>query len=224
MIVEKRLKGYKALLFDLDGTLLDALEDVGNAVNRVLAKRGFPTHNLDAYRYFIGDGATMLVTRALPEENRNDDTICACLEAFREDYGRSWNGKTRAYDGVPEMLDALTAHGLKMAVLSNKHDDFTKQCVTELLPHWTFDVVLGQRDGVPPKPDPTSALHVAQRMNLVPGDFLYLGDSAVDMKTAVTSGMFPVGALWGFRSAKELKEGGARILIKRPLEILNVLG
>jgi phosphoglycolate phosphatase len=224
MTVEKRLKGYKALLFDLDGTLLDTLEDLGNAVNRVLAKRGFPTHNLDAYRYFVGDGETMLFIRSLPEENRNDDTLRACLEAFRADYGRSWNVKTRAYDGVPEMLDALTAHGLKMAVLSNKHDDFTKQCVTELLPHWTFDVVLGQRDGVPPKPYPTSALHVAQRMNLVPGDFLYLGDSAVDMKTAVASGMFPVGALWGFRSAKELKEGGARILIKRPLEILNVLG
>lgn len=224
MTAKKRRKGTKALLFDLDGTLLDTLEDLGNAMNRVLAKRGFPGHNLDAYRFFIGDGETMLVTRALPEEIRNEDTIRTCLEAFRNDYSRSWNVRTKAYDGVPEMLDALAAHGLKMAVLSNKPDDFTKQNVAALLPHWTFDVVLGQRDGVPPKPDPTSALQVAQRLNVTSAEFLYLGDSAVDMKTATASGMFPVGVLWGFRSAEELKASGARVLIRRPLEILDVLG
>lgn len=214
---------YKAILFDVDGTLLNTLEDLCDAVNRVLAGKGFPTHKLDAYRYFVGDGAAMLITRALPEEKRNDDTIRSCLEVFREDYGRNWNVKTKPYDGVTEMLDALIARGLKIAALSNKPHEFTKRCVNHLLPNWTFDVVLGHRDAVPLKPDPAGALEVAKRLNMLPADFLYLGDSAVDMKTAIAAGMFPVGVLWGFRPVEELQENGAQALIERPLEILNLL-
>jgi len=214
---------YKAILFDLDGTLLNTLEDLGDAANRVLAARGFPTHKLDEYRYFIGDGTAMLITRALPEGQQNDDTIRACLKALLEDYGRNWKVKTRPYDGVTEMLDGLTARRIKMAVLSNKSHDFTKRCVADLLPNWTFDVVLGQRDTVPLKPDPAGALEVAERLNIPPANFLYLGDSAVDMKTAITAGMFPVGVLWGFRLAEELQENGAQALIERPSEVLNLL-
>lgn len=214
---------YKAILFDLDGTLLNTLEDLRNAANRVLAARGLPTHNLDEYRYFIGDGTAMLITRALPEEKRNDDTIRACLKAFREDYGRSWKVKTKPYDGVTEMLDELTVRGLKIAVLSNKSHEFTNRCVHDLLPNWTFDVVLGQRGEVPLKPDPAGALEVAERLNIPPAEFLYLGDSAVDMKTAIAAGMFPVGVLWGFRPAEELRENGAQALIERPSEVLNLL-
>ena len=214
---------YKAILFDLDGTLLDTLEDIGNAMNRVLAGKGFPTHEMDVYRYFVGDGAAMFIKRALPEEKRNDDTIRACLKKFMEDYGRNWNVKTKPYEGVPEMLDELTERGLKMAVLSNKPHEFAKQCVTEVLSNWNFDVILGQRNGVPPKPDPAGALEVAGRLNTLPADFLYLGDSGVDMKTAVASTMFPVGALWGFRSMEELKENGSRALVERPAEVLNLL-
>jgi len=187
---------YKAILFDLDGTLLDTLEDLGNSVNRVLAARGFPTHTLNEYRYFVG---------------------------FSEDYGWSWNVKTRPYEGIPEMLDALTERGLKIAVLSNKQHEFTKRCVADLLPNWTFGVVLGQRDAVNRKPDPAGAVEVAERLHIPPAEFLYLGDSAIDMRTAIAAGMFPVGVLWGFRSAEELKEGGAQALIERPLEILNLL-
>ena len=131
--------------------------------------------------------------------------------------------KTRLYDGVPEMLDALTGRGLRIAVVSNKPDDFTKQCVAYFLPNWRFDAVIGQRDEIPHKPDPAGALEAAERLNIHTGDCLYLGDSAVDMKTAVAAGMFPVGALWGFRSAKELRENGAQVLIKRPLEVLDLL-
>ena len=219
----KRMR-YKAILFDLDGTLLDTLEDIGNAANRVLAENGFPTHDLDVYRYFIGEGAAWLITRSLPEENRDKETILTCLNAFREDYGQNWNIKTKPYPGVAEMMNALTSRGLKMAILSNKPDDFTKQCAQTLLATWTFDVVLGARDGVPRKPDPLSALEVAAHLKVAPSDFLYLGDSAVDMKTATAAGMFPVGALWGFRSADELQEGGARKLIGHPFEILDCLG
>jgi phosphoglycolate phosphatase len=214
---------YKAIIFDLDGTLLNTLADLGNAVNRVLAQRGFPTHALDEYRYFVGNGTRMLIIRALPEKKRDDETVAECLEAFREDYGQHWKVKTRLYDGVPEMLTALTARGLRIAVVSNKPDDFTKQCVAYFLPHWRFDAVIGQRDEVPQKPDPAGALEAAELLHISPGDFLYLGDSSVDMKTAVAAGMFPVGALWGFRSAKELRENGAQALITRPLELLDLL-
>lgn len=214
---------FKAILFDLDGTLLDTLEDLGNAANCVLAEKGFPTHTLDTYRYFVGDGVTMLMNRALPEDNRNDDTIRACVRTFREEYGRNWNVKTRPYDGVAEMLDALTANGLKMAVLSNKPDEFTKQCVAEFLPDWTFDMVLGQNNSVPLKPDPSGAKEIAKCLNISPSNFIYLGDTAIDMKTAVAAGMFPVGALWGFRTGKELLENGALVLVERPPELLNLL-
>ena len=214
---------YKAILFDLDGTLLDTLKDIGNAANRVLAGKGFPTHELDAYRYFVGDGTAMLINRALPEEKRNDEVIRACLTEFLEDYGRNWNVKTLPYEGIPEMLDALNHRGLKLAILSNKPHEFTKQCATELLSNWNFDVVIGQRDGTPPKPDPAGALEVAKRLNIPPADFLYIGDSGVDMKTAVASGMFPVGVLWGFRSMEELKDNGSLALIDRPSEILSLL-
>ena len=214
---------YRAALFDLDGTLLDTLEDISNAVNRVLAGKGFPTHELDVYRYFVGDGSAMLINRALPEEKRTDDVIRGCLKQFLEDYGRNLNIKTKPFEGIPEMLDALKDRGLKMAILSNKPHELTKQCATKLLSNWNFDVVIGQRNGVPPKPDPAGALEVADRLNIPPADFLYVGDSGVDMKTAVASGMFPVGVLWGFRSMGELKDNGSLALVDHPSEILSFL-
>lgn len=217
------LKSYKAILFDLDGTLLDTLEDLGNSANRVLSQKGFPTHALDSYRYFVGDGSAMLITRALPEDKRNDDMVQLCLDAFLKDYRRNWNVSTKPYDGIAKMLDSLTAHRIKLAVLSNKRHDLTKLCVTELLHKWRFEAILGQRKNVPRKPDPAGALEAAQILNISPSDFLFLGDSAVDMKTALAAGMFPVGALWGFRPAKELLQSGARALINEPPEILNLL-
>ncbi len=214
---------YKALIFDLDGTLLDTLEDLGNAMNRVLVKKGFPTHSLDAYRYFVGDGITMLVTRTLPPEDRDNETTHYCLEAFREDYSQNWNIKTKPYDGIPEMLDAVAARGLKMAILSNKPDDFTKRCVAELLPNWDFDLVLGQRKGVPQKPDPAGALEIAAHFQVPISQILYLGDTAVDMQTAIAAQMLPVGALWGFRPLEELQKSGARAFLKQPIEILTLI-
>jgi phosphoglycolate phosphatase len=214
---------YKALIFDLDGTLLNTLDDLGNAMNRVLAKEGFPLHPVDAYRYFVGDGVTMLVTRTLPEDKRDTDTIQRCLEVFREDYSQSWNIKTKPYNGIPEMLDAVAARGLKMAILSNKPHDFTKYCVAELLPDWKFEMVLGQRDGIPRKPDPMGALEIADYFQLPVSEILYLGDTAVDMQTAIAAQMFPVGVLWGFRPREELQQSGARVLLSQPSELLSFL-
>ncbi len=214
---------YKAIIFDLDGTLLNTLDDLGNAVNRVLLGMGFPVHALDEYRSFIGDGVEKLINRALPEQNRNEDTLRTCLKAFREDYHKNWNVSTRPYKGIPELLDALKERGLKVAVLSNKPHDTANLCVAELLPRWRFDAVLGHRDGTPHKPDPSGALEISKRLNIHSEEFLYLGDSGVDMETAIAACMFPVGALWGFREAEELEESGARALISQPMEVLNLL-
>ena len=214
---------YKAIIFDLDGTLLNTLDDLGNAVNRVLSDMGFPTHTIDEYRSFIGDGVEKLINRVLPEEDRDEDTIRACLQGYQEDYHKNWNVHTRPYEGIPDLLDALQERELKVAVLSNKPHDAANLCVTELLPRWRFDVVLGHRDGTPHKPDPAGALEISQRLNIPPAEFLYLGDSGVDMATAISARMFPVGALWGFREADELEESGAKALISHPQEVLAFL-
>ncbi len=212
---------FRAVLFDLDGTLLDTLDDIGDSMNRVLAARGFPPHGMDRYRYFVGDGARTLVQRTLPEDRRDARTVEECLSQYRAEYAAHWKDKTRVYDGIPELLDGLTARGVRLAVLSNKPHDATAQCVEAFLPRWRFDAVHGQQDGIPHKPNPAGAQSVARTLGLAPVEFLYLGDTATDMQTAVAAGMFPVGALWGFRPAQELADHGARALLARPEDALR---
>lgn len=212
---------YKAVIFDMDGTLLDTLEDLADAMNLTLEDKGLPTHPVKAFRYFVGNGAAELVSRTLPPEKRNNDLIAECLEAFLREYDRNWNRKTRLYDGVPELLDALTAKEIPMAVFTNKPQHYAELCIQEFLPKWKFEVVLGQREGHPMKPDPVVPREIAEHLGLAPEAFLYLGDGDADMKTAVNANMFPVGALWGFRSEKELQDSGAVEVIRRPMELLE---
>jgi phosphoglycolate phosphatase len=214
---------FEAVIFDLDGTLIDTLDDIGDAVNRVLSNKHFPTHANTAYRKFVGDGSRILIERALPEKYRNDKIIHACHKEYIEDYSRNYHVKSKLYSGIPHLLDALTAKGLRLAVLSNKPDAITKNCVKTFLSAWDFDVVSGQRDSVPRKPDPQGALETAHKMSIPPSHFLYLGDTAIDMKTAVSAGMFPVGVLWGFRPLKELLENGACAVIDDPRALLDLL-
>jgi phosphoglycolate phosphatase len=196
------------------------LQDIANAGNTVLANNGFPTHEIDQYRMFIGSGITVLMERALPKDQRDPETAAHLADEFQEEYGRNGNAYTKPYPGVADMLNALQARHMKLAVLSNKPHEFTQQCVNEFLSRWTFQVVLGNNDTLPPKPDPTGALQIAGKWNLSPSQILYLGDSDIDMRTAKAAGMFPVGALWGFRSKEELLENGAQALIQKPLDIL----
>ena len=214
---------FDAVLFDLDGTLLDTLDDIADAANRVLVRHRYPTHPTASYRLFVGEGARVLVERALPEEARVPETIEQLYAEFRGEYARNWNAKTKPYDGVPEMLDGLVERGLKMAVLSNKPDDSTRMCVRELLSGWTFDAVLGHHDGIPPKPDPAGALEVAAELGVPPERILYVGDSSIDVQTAIDAGMFPVGVLWGFRSREELESSGARAVIESPRDLFALL-
>ncbi len=188
---------YKAVIFDLDGTLLNSLEDIADSANKVFENHGFPTHKLDAYRMFVGSGLNELMFRALPEEKRNTESIDDYVKEYRQEYTRNWNKKTKPYMGIAEMLDELVSRHIKIAVLSNKLHAFTKQCVDELLPNWKFDIVVGFQNGIPLKPDPTSVLQIAEQLNLSPSQILYVGDSDIDMKTGVAAGMHTVGVLWG---------------------------
>jgi phosphoglycolate phosphatase len=212
---------YEAVLFDLDGTLLDTLEDLAGAMNRVLDDLGCPTHPVDAYRYFVGEGIVNLVRRALPADRRGEAAVEDCIARMRAAYAEHWADHTHVYDGVPAMLDALTARGLPMAVLSNKPHDFTVRCVQRFLGRWTFAAVQGVAPDVPAKPDPTGARAVAARLGIAPGRFLYAGDTGTDMQTAVAAGMFPLGVLWGFRPAAELTAAGALALAPAPADVLT---
>ncbi len=214
---------FSAVIFDLDGTLLDTLTDIAHAGNCVLRQFGYPEHPVDAYRYFVGDGVRVLFERTLPDQNRNDATVEACAVEFRDAYSRLWNVHTHLYPGIDKLLAAIAQVPLPMAVLSNKPHAFTKLCVAEYLPEDDFGVVLGQREGVPQKPDPAGALEIAAQFSLSPDRFLFLGDTAVDMQTALAAGMVPVGVRWGFRPERELTEAGAQAIIGEPSELLALL-
>jgi len=160
------------------------------------------------------------VRRAVPEHCQDQPTFARCVEMVRCEYAQRWADKTKPYEGVPELLDALTARAIPMGVLSNKPDQFTRLCVTHLLPRWRFQAILGATPQLARKPDPAGALQVAAQLGVLPAQVLYLGDTNTDMQTAVAAGMFPVGALWGFRTAEELLASGAKALIQKPLELL----
>ena len=213
----------RAILFDLDGTLLDTLDDIGRAMNLVLARRGLKEYPLSAYRNFVGDGAGVLVRRSMQHENLTDAMVSQCITDFKAAYAETWNICTKPYSGIPELLDLLAQKAIPAAVLSNKPHEFTVRCVETFLPRRHFSAVLGEQPGRPCKPDPSGALEAARLLHAEPQDICYLGDTNTDMQTAIAAGMLPVGALWGFRPASELLAAGARHLIEKPLELFQVL-
>ena len=214
---------WQAVLFDLDGTLLNTLRDLGDSMNQVLEQEGFPTHPLDAYRYFVGDGVDKLVARSLPDHAREPDRISRLTDMMRLEYKKRWMDHTAPYPGIAELLRELADRDLRLAILSNKPHRATQYLVDRLLPGDRFELVLGAREGIPKKPDPAGAHEVAERFNAPPENFLYLGDTNTDMLTAVAAGMHPVGVLWGFRNAGELRESGARTLLDHPGELLSLI-
>ena len=214
----------QAVLFDLDGTLLDTLGDIAGAANAALALEAMPIHPAASYRQFIGDGVAMLFRRALPPDRDHDDArIDRCVAHFHATYAAAWNVSTQPYPGIPDLLDALRARDLPLAILSNKPDEFTQLCTRAYLGRWSWAAVVGQRDDVPRKPDPTSALIIARHLGLSPAAIVYVGDSSVDMRTARASGMTAVGVSWGFRSVEELRATGASAIIDHPGELLALL-
>jgi phosphoglycolate phosphatase len=207
----------------LDGTLLDTLEDIAEAANVALARGGHPQHAVDAFRYFVGEGVHVLFARALPADARTPEVIQQCADVFREVYRERWDVHTRPYPGIAELLAELVKRSVRMAVLSNKPHEATVRCIEKMLGDFPFEVVLGQRDGTPRKPDPAGAWEIADAMQLSPANFAFLGDTATDMETAVRANMHPLGVLWGFRPREELLEHGAKTLIAQPRELLDLL-
>ena len=212
----------KAVLFDLDGTLVNSLVDLANCVNHSLEAKGFATHNTEEFKYFVGDGIPKMIERALPKEYRNEKLVNEVKDIFLPYYAIHYADNTIAYDGMIELVSALKSQGIITAVVTNKEQNMANKVVTKLYGN-VFDLVFGKRDGIPAKPDPTAALMTMEKLGVKPCECVFVGDSGVDVATAVNSGAVPVGVLWGFRKEDELIANGAKHVISKPQELLKII-
>jgi len=209
---------YLSIIFDLDGTLLDTLTDLAETANEVLKRYKFPPHRHSAYKNFIGDGLVVLMQRITPP-GTEEKVIQQCCDVFTRLYSQSWNRNCCPYEGINDMLSALKSRGIKLNVLSNKPHEFTKHFVDEFFPGELFSMVYGQRNGFAKKPDPAVALQIAGECGVNPREMLFVGDSAVDIRTGKAAGMVTAGVSWGFRSVQELMENNADVIVNSPLEL-----
>ena len=211
------------VIFDLDGTLIDSIGDLADAMNAVLESLGYPAHPRDNYRFLVGDGIEILVRRALPPEVVDETNIPDVVDLMRQEYSTRWTATTRPFPEIPELLVKLHARNICTAVLSNKPDFATREIVGELFADNRFEIVRGALEGVPLKPDPSSVLGIISELGQSPQQSVFVGDTAVDMATGVNAGMRSVGVTWGFRDADELVDSGANHIIHQPLELLRFL-
>jgi HAD hydrolase, family IA, variant 1 len=213
---------YRAAIFDLDGTLVDSLADLADSANAMLAYYGFRPHDVDAYRYFVGDGSRKLIERILPQErNRDAAFVDEALARYKDCYAQRLLYQTKPYDGILAMLEELRRRKIPMAICTNKHQSASDKIVEKLFPKNTFQEVVGDQKGLPRKPDPQKVLQIAAQMDVSPASIAYFGDTAVDMDTAHNAGALAVGVLWGFRPQEELIERGAQILLSHPRELFQ---
>lgn len=212
-----------AVIFDLDGTLLDTIEDMTDAVNSALEQRGFPTRSIEEIKRCVGEGPKVFAHGALPAEVRQPEMIENLIKEYREEYAGRWTRKTRPYPGIVNLLKTLNDHSIPMSILSNKREEVVKKAVAHFLPGIAFEEIRGARPEVPLKPDTSAALQLAQCIGSGPEQVLFIGDTKTDMQTACSANMIGVGVLWGFRTADELRRYGAKHLIADPLEILKLL-
>jgi phosphoglycolate phosphatase len=212
----------KLVIFDLDGTLLDTVEDLAEACNHILRQEGFPQYPIEQYRIFVGNGITKLIERALPAEVRTPEYIEALRLRFVDYYTRHIDRRTTPYKGISELLTTLHSRGVGLAVASNKFQSGTLRLVERFFPAIPFVAVMGQREGVPTKPDPAVVRQIISMAGVGPDETLYVGDSDVDMLTAHNAGVTSVGVVWGFRGEKELIESGADHIVEHPSEILHI--
>ena len=213
------------LIFDLDGTLINTIDDLGQACNHALSACGFPTHKIEDYPRLVGNGINKLIERALPEEHRNEATVLRLREYFVPFYDQHNCDLTRPYDGIPELLHELKLQGHTLAVASNKYQAATEKIVAHFFPN-TFDVVLGEREGIPRKPDPQIVWDIIHRLsplasNLSP--IYYIGDSLVDAATAKAANLPFVACTWGFCTQKQLAQAQPNYMIHHPSEIVQII-
>lgn len=210
------------IIFDLDGTLLDTIDDIAFSMNYILKKHNFPTHSREAYFYFVGNGARILTERSLPEECRTEENISMVLSDFSPFYEIHKKDRTSPFDGISETLAELHRNGVKMAVASNKPHAFIPDILQYYFPPQTFSYYLGHRKGHPVKPDPEIVFDILNELKTEKGETLYVGDTSVDMQTAHAAGLRAAGALWGFRTKEELQAAEADFLLSHPRELLDL--
>lgn len=217
-------KMIKLAIFDLDGTLLDTLGDIAGACNHALQACGCPVHETQKYREFVGRGIMNLFRSALPEDKRNEDMVLKMKTVFVPYYNEHKNDLTRPYPGIPELLDALTAEEIRLAVASNKYQEATEELVARHFGGYSFACVLGQREGHPIKPDAGIIIEaVGACGDIRPDEVIYCGDSDVDMQTGLNAGVKTAGVTWGFRSREELAAYSPCLLADNPEEIYNFI-
>lgn len=212
----------KLVIFDLDGTLLNTLDDLADAANHAMVKIGCPVHPVESFRYFVGNGVPKLMERCLPEGERSPERIAEALKIFSEYYGKHSADKTRPYDGIRELLERLAEHGIKMAVASNKSDPFTVELVKEFFGE-RFDFIRGGLPDVPKKPAPDIVFGIMSEMGAEAADTYFVGDSGVDIITAANAGITSIGCLWGFRTEEELISAGAAHIAESPDKIYDII-
>ncbi len=212
----------KAVIFDLDGTLIDSLEDIALSMNDVLEEFNLPTHPLSAYNQFVGDGALYLTQRAVPY-NTPLEQIDKILARYKDVYDKAIHDSTKPYEGIYELLTHLQKLPLKLGILSNKPHEFTLKYAHSLFAEYPFLEIHGQKEDVPKKPHPQGAFNIANAFNLTPEEIFYVGDTPTDMYTAHNAKMKSIGVLWGFRTKEELVEANAHYLAKTPMDILEII-
>ncbi|MBE6729272.1 MAG: HAD family hydrolase [Ruminococcaceae bacterium] len=214
----------RAVIFDLDGTLVNTLEDIAGAVNFVLEKRNFPVHETKKYKTFVGNGHEVLIKRALPPESKdNFELVSELKQEFLDRYGEHYADKSLAYNGITELLKELKRMKIKVAVVTNKAQKMTNYIIPKYFGKGIFSAVIGQRDSVPAKPEPHMPFMAMSKMNVNPDECLFVGDSCTDMQAGTNSGNVPVGVLWGFREREELEKNGARYIVSSPGEIIDII-
>tara|TARA_B100001063_G_scaffold246174_1_gene284334 strand:- start:4094 stop:4756 length:663 start_codon:yes stop_codon:yes gene_type:complete len=214
--------GNKVIIFDLDGTLIDSLEDIAVCMNQVLKELNLPYYEIEEYKYFVGGGISILVDNALDKEIsqkiKNEVTL-----RFKEVYDQKLHKKTLPYKGIYELLDELEKLDFKIGILSNKPHEFTVQYVKNLFSKYNIQEIHGQKEEIPKKPDPLAAINIAKRLETPCEEVYFVGDTMVDMQTAKNANMKAIGVLWGFRDEEELLNNGADFLVKHPLDILKIV-
>ena len=216
------MKSY--VIFDLDGTLLNTIDDLAAATNHALEQFGFPTHGDWAYPAMVGNGVRKLIERALPVDARSEETVAKVLAVFTEYYSGHCCDATKPYPGIPELIADFTARGINLAVTSNKYKQAVDIIVSHYFPDGNFRAILGHTDGMPRKPDPSIVFAILNKYPTPKADVLYVGDSAVDMETARRACIESVGVTWGFRPVSELRGAYADHIVSATTEILSIAG
>lgn len=212
----------KACIFDLDGTLLNTITTISYYVNKTLDEFGYPVINEERYKILVGNGAKLLIERAIREVGGNMDDFDGMFEFYNKAYNKDTAYLTTPYSGIPELLAELKVRGIKTAILSNKPDFATKDAAKTFLGDM-IDITLGATDDIPLKPSAEGVEFLLDELGVKKEECVYIGDTSVDMQTGKNAGIYTIGVLWGFRDRKELEESGADVIVSKPLEILNII-